>query len=266
MTEIDFETQVKSIARQMGYPPTPDITGRVRSRLHPTIKPRFISRRLAWSLITVLTLFLSLFLIPPARAAIIEFIQIGIVQIFKPASTPSPATLQPTSITTIPITATPVLTKESLIPSLNRFAGQTTLEKAYEQVNFPILLPTYPSDLGTPDLVFAQQADGALLILIWLDHENPEQVKMSLHTIPPTSWTIRKFQPTVIEETKVNGLDAIWTTGPYPLLLRSGEVEITRLIEGHVLIWADETLTYRLETDLPLDEALKIAESLQPIP
>jgi len=266
MTEIDFETQIKSIARQMDYPPTPDIAGHVRSRLQPTIKPRFISRRLAWSLITILILFASLFFIPPARAAIIEFIQVGIVQIFKPEPTPSPATIHPISVTTLPSTATPIQTSESLIPLLNRVAGQTTLEKASDQVNFPILLPTYPLDIGEPDLVFIQQADGALLILIWLDPENPDQVKMSLHTIPPTSWTIRKFQPTVIEETKVNGLDAIWTTGPYPLLLRSGEVEITRLIEGHVLIWADETLTYRLETDLPLDEALKIAESLQPIP
>jgi hypothetical protein len=38
-----------------------------------------------------------------------------------------------------------------------------------------------------------------------------------------------------------------------------------RLIDGHVLIWTDGNLTYRLETDLSLEEALKVAESLQPV-
>jgi hypothetical protein len=37
------------------------------------------------------------------------------------------------------------------------------------------------------------------------------------------------------------------------------------LINGHVLIWEEGNITYRLETALPLEEAIKIAESLQPI-
>jgi hypothetical protein len=37
------------------------------------------------------------------------------------------------------------------------------------------------------------------------------------------------------------------------------------MIDGHVLIWKEGGLTYRLETDLTLEEALKIAQSLQPI-
>jgi len=148
---------------------------------------------------------------------------------------------------------------------LNRVIGRITLDKAAEKVDFPILLPTYPSDLGEPDLVFAQEADGALVVLVWLDPQNHEKFKMSLHFIPSKSWVIRKFQPVVVEETQVNGLAAAWTTGPYPLLLQNGDIEVTRLIDGHVLIWSDDTMTYRLETDLSLEEALKIAESLQPI-
>jgi hypothetical protein len=35
------------------------------------------------------------------------------------------------------------------------------------------------------------------------------------------------------------------------------------LIEGHVLIWKEGDITYRLETDLPVEEAVKIAESLK---
>ncbi len=35
------------------------------------------------------------------------------------------------------------------------------------------------------------------------------------------------------------------------------------MIDGHVLIWKKSSLTYRLETDLSLKEAIKIAESLE---
>lgn len=45
--------------------------------------------------------------------------------------------------------------------------------------------------------------------------------------------------------------------------LRNGNVDAWRLIEGHVLIWAVGSVTYRLETDVPLDEAVKTAESLE---
>jgi hypothetical protein len=70
----------------------------------------------------------------------------------------------------------------------------------------------------------------------------------------------------VIEETEINGQSAIWATGPYPLVLSNGEIELTRLINGQVLLWVDDEVTYRLETDFSLEEAVKIAESLQPLP
>ena len=38
-----------------------------------------------------------------------------------------------------------------------------------------------------------------------------------------------------------------------------------RLVEGHVLIWTENNVTYRLETGLPVEQAIKIAESLKPV-
>ena len=88
---------------------------------------------------------------------------------------------------------------------------------------------------------------------------------MSLHFIPAGSWAIEKGRPTVIEETSVNGQRAVWTEGLYPIRLYNGNIEFMRMINGHVLIWELGDITCRLETDLPLDEAIKVAESLQPI-
>jgi hypothetical protein len=73
--------------------------------------------------------------------------------------------------------------------------------------------------------------------------------------------------PEIIQETQVNGGNAVWAVGPYPLRVYGGdEIDFTRLVDGNVLIWADEDLTYRLETDQSLEEAIKIAESLKPLP
>ena len=270
MSELErelFEERLSAIAKGFDYPRTPDIAGSVTTRLRPSIHSRFVSRKLAWSLTIILVLFSSLMLIPPARAAILEFIQIGIVRIFPRAVEPTveaPRTATPESI--VPMTATPSLPSSTLIPALSRIAGETTLAEAQQRANYTILLPAYPPDLGQPDYVFVQDADGAMTILVWLDPLSSGQVLMSLHFIPSGSWAVRKVEPTAIEETDVNGKRAIWTVGPYPLILTNRQVEFIRLIDGNVLIWTDGDITYRLETDLPLEEALKIAESLQPIP
>jgi hypothetical protein len=68
----------------------------------------------------------------------------------------------------------------------------------------------------------------------------------------------------VIDKTTVNGERAVWTSGPYPIILTNGAIQFERLITGHVLIWADTDVTYRLETGLSMEEAVSIAESLEP--
>ena len=267
-----FEKQLRSLAKGLEYPRTPDIAGSVVARLQGRGigrrgkgRSRFISRRLAWPLTIILILFVSLMLIPPARAAIVDFIQIGVVRIFRVEPTPLPPPNREVPSTKVPVTVTPVPTSQPLIPILEKLAGEMTLEQAQKAVHYPILLPSYPADLGKPDRVFVQDADGAVTVLVWLNPKQPDQILMSLHFLPEGSWAIKKMEPTQIQETTVNGHPAIWAVGPYPLRLSDGDIDLMRLINGHVLIWAEGNMTYRLETDLSLEEALKIAGSLQPI-
>jgi hypothetical protein len=232
-------------------------------------RPRFrlASRTVAWSLTIILVLCSSLMLIPPARAAIIEFIQIGIVRIFPRAGQPTPEpTRTPSSMPEAPVTATAAPPASDLIPILGQIAGKTSLADAQKRVSYSILLPIYPPDLGEPDYVYVQDAKGYMTILVWLDPQQPDKVLMSLHFLPAGSWAIDKAQPQVIDDTSVNGKRALWTVGPYPLRLYNGELDFRRLISGHVLIWEEGDITYRLESDLSMEEAVKIAESLQPIP
>ena len=256
MTE-PIEPRLQALAKEFQYPPTPSVTAAVMTRLRaPVTHPR--RRQLAWALAIVIVVLAGLMSVPTVRAAVLEFIQIGIVRIF-PAPVESP-------VPTIeaPVTATPAPTKSSLIPLLEMMAGETTLESARNIVDFPIPLPTYPTDFRQPDRVFLQDAGGWMVILVWINPQQPDRVQMSLHMIEQGSWTIQKYHPEVIQGTTVNNLRAIWTVGEYPLVMRNSDIQFTRLIRGHVLIWEENSITYRLETDLELDEAVRIAESLTP--
>src|SRR5512134_67297 len=130
-----FEKQLGSISKGMEYPRTPDLAGSVIKRLRISPHPRLISRRLAWSLTVIVILFSSLLLIPPARAAILEFIQIGIVRIFRAEPTPVTPPQQEFPSTMIPMTATPAEASDALIPLLERMAGEVTLEEARQTVD-----------------------------------------------------------------------------------------------------------------------------------
>jgi hypothetical protein len=252
-----FETRLKELAQKLEYPTTPPIAKMVMARI--SVKPQspVFSRKLSWSLAILLITLISLMAIPPVRAAVFEFIQIGIVRIFPRTEehTPTPEIKTP-----------PTPTSSALIPLLEDLMGETTLQQARTQVEYSIPLPAYPPDLGEPDRIFVQDVGGSMTVLVWTDDQATGKVKLSLHIIPPNSWVIKKVDPTVIELTNVNGQRAVWATGPYPLLLQDREITFTRLIEGNVLIWTQGDLTYRLETDLSLEEAIKIAESLQAPP
>ncbi|HSK66211.1 MAG TPA: hypothetical protein VK888_04730 [Anaerolineales bacterium] len=261
MNEMDFETQVQAIAGGMEYPPTPDIAGAVSTRLRTSNQPRLANQTWTRTLVFALVLLASLMLIPPVRAAVIEFIEIGIVRIFRADPAPLPGEIPATQF---PLTATSSPTLPALIPFLEELAGETTLAEAQAATGDPILLPGSPADLGEPDRVFIQDADGPMTILVWIDSGQPTRVRMSLHLIPEGSWAITKMGPDVVQETQVAGQYAVWAQGPYPIHLDNGDLQFRRMITGHVLIWEEGEITYRLETDASLEEAIRIAESLEP--
>jgi hypothetical protein len=263
-----LETRLRQLGADTRYPQTPDIAAQVMRQLVPPRRTVPVRRALSWAVAALLIAFAALLAVPPARAAVLEFIQVGIVRIFGPPAGDLPENQGPPSTATPAAGASSVATVPptglDLPTFLKQVAGATSLDAAAEVVDFPIFTPTYPEDIGEPDWVFLQDAHGDLLVLIWMDSLG-QTVEMSLHVIEAGSWAIDKMDPQRVEETRVNGQRAIWAEGEYPLLLRRGDIEFVRLVEGHVLIWEAGNLTYRLESDLTLEEAVKVAESLQPI-
>jgi hypothetical protein len=258
--EPHWEDRVQRVARTFVYPPTPDLVDAVQRRLIERRSAPDTFRRLrpAWAIgLAVVLLLAGLLTVPPVRAAIREWLQIGAVRIWLVEPTPTASSLAPAP----PTIPTP-------LTSLFDLAGATTLADAQSKATFPLRLPTYPADLGDPDGVFFQELGGDAVIFVWLDAAQPARARLSLHILGPNTFA-EKGNSTRLEQTTVNGQPAFWTEGPYMLAYRRGtaaDLDMRRLIEGHVLIWREGDLTYRLETDLPLPEAARVAESLVTIP
>jgi hypothetical protein len=265
MDPQQFEDQLRRSASDLRYPPTPAIAAGVMRR-SSTRAPR----AWAWAAVAVFVVLAALMVVPPARAAILDFIQVGVVRIFRTQPAPAPVS---TPASELPLTATPrsasatqPSTPAPASPLLRGLAGEMTLADAKSRAGFPILLPHYPPDLGQPDRVYLQDLGGSLVLLVWLQPDHPENVRMTLHEIAPGSWAVTKFNPQAIQEVTVNGQAGVWATGPYMLELRNHSYDERRLVQGNALIWTQDSITYRLESNLTLSEALKVAASLASLP
>ena len=154
-----------------------------------------------------------------------------------------------------------LVTNEMPTPNISSLDGETTLVIAQRKVDFPIRLPTYPSGLGPPDRVLVQEFRDPLVVLLWLDPHTPGQVRYALYQLANTG-LIEKLTGR-IHETQVNGRRAFWARDPHMLRLPTADGAATRSVESNVLIWTEGEVTYRLETDDPLGEAIRIGQSLR---
>ena len=226
----------------------PEVDGNRAASPRATRPPSPLRRhRLLWAALAALLLLALLVALPPVQASLRRPLCLGSVCIVWGGS-PHPATGGQVSPTPL--------------PSVLDLAGRTNLARARAQAGFPVRLPAYPDDLGQPDYVFLQNLDGAAVVLVWVDHAHPGHVRMSLSELSSDIYAY-KFATAPVAVTAVHGQKALWTTGPYMLELQNGGLDTRRLVTGHTLIWTESAVTYRLETDLPLAEAVRIAESLR---
>lgn len=239
-----YEAKIAHWATSFPYPETPDIASSI-GRRQPTRRPLRV--RLVWAALLLILISAGMMAVPPIRAAVVDFLQVGAIRIWRVEPTPAP---------------TPQATP---LPSILDLAGETTLFQARAQVDFPIYLPTYPPELGNPDKVYLQEFGGPMVVLVWLGEDGVNQ-RLSLTILGPGTFA-EKQSVREVEATTVNGTPAVWVTGVHPFQVRNGSYQFTRLVEGRTLIWtapyAEEILTYRLESNLPLQEVIIIAESIE---
>lgn len=228
--EEAWNVRVQELGQRFVFPPTPDIAGAVRQRLgrrQGRLSPGWVQAGIAL-VIVVLVIVLA---VPDLRAKAFDFLGIGAVRILRD----EPDT--------------------HLLDTGFDPAYETTLDDAQEQVNYPIRQPAYPPDLGSPDAVYLYPND--MVILVWADGS-----LLSLTLIDSRQMVFKHYsdQETM---TTVNGHEAMWLIKPHVIEApRMDAPHIERLVEHNVLVWKVGDITYRLETDLTLAEARRIAESV----
>jgi hypothetical protein len=236
-----FEARLWEAAREFPYPLTPDLS-RARARRMGKLRP------LAVALASLAIMLAALLAVPSVRAGVMQFLQVGAVRIFVGEPTPTAA-------------VSPGPTPPSLGRLLN-LTGETSLAQLKGRLGFIVRLPQYPAGLGPPDAAFAQDLAGPAVILVWRDPADPARLRLALHELSSGA-LIEKAAPVALATTAVHGQPAIWTTGPYIVQAVNQDLDFRYTVLGHVLIWSEGGVTYRLETGLTLDEAVKIAESLK---
>jgi len=182
----------------------------------------------------------------------------------------------------------------SLSPSLSPTVGQTSsrtpdvlgasmnlgdaldpsnLDALDARAGFPVRLPADPG-LGQPDAVYIDDNKGGQVTALWAT-----RASLPATLEPDVGLLLSQFRGvveegffekatntgTTIERVQVAGRGGFWLEGdPHLLFWESagGFVDDPRRWVGDVLLWSSGEITYRLETTLRRDEAIRIAESL----
>lgn len=219
-----FEQRITDIVQHFPYPPAP-----VKKTQTQFTFARALVRHVA---IIVFIIGFVAVAVPDIRAAILEIFQIGNVTIYLDGHNTTHEPLR-----------------------LDDVAGETDIETAQSMLKFELLVP-----VDQPDRVFVQNEE--MVILVWLDGAKIEKV---LYQNRGFDWGTFKGAVTNIVPTEVAGHHAVWLDTPHPVQFEyqgSVQDELTYFVYANVLIWDVGNITYRLESTLAMEDAVRYAESL----
>ena len=198
-----------------------------------------LARRRRRIAVVVTAMLLALLATPPVRAAVADWFGFGGVSVrLDPKPGPSAA------------------------PPPPAVGGTTDLGDARKLVDFA---PVVPAGLGPPHGV-AVSADRRVLSMSWTD-TRAGTVRLDQFD-GRLDFAFAKTSPDVTF-TSVDGGFALWFDEPHEVVVlqRDGTRRIeTARLAGHTLIWERGGTTLRLEGDIPLARAIRIAETVRELP
>jgi hypothetical protein len=260
-----LEARLGRAGRHLAYPPTPDVGAKLRGRLrddHAVRRARSATPGLRWAVtaITTVSLFFGSLAVPEVRAFWDGILRrVGVVEVVLMAPTPVTSAGTPSP--------TPFTSKISM-------AGEMTMAEARATLPYQLKVPSYTAGHGEPDRVFVQDIGGPASILLWSGESPEDAPELVLFALTSRSMGRKHVHDSdMLAEAQVGAAWGLWIRGPHLVEFGGGtepheffrRLETRRLVGGNTLLWAggDDGLTYRLETRLPLEEAVKIAESLR---
>lgn len=151
---------------------------------------------------------------------------------------------------------------------------QITLAEAIAGVSFAVMVPD-PALIGDPDEVYgSEDASERWITLVYLaDASLSELVNSDIALLitqkpshPDEVWAQKELGgTTTMSIVHVNGTEALWIEGTHNLNITADEVDRNSRLAGNVLAWHTNGITFRIESNLPLERVLELAESLRPV-
>lgn len=243
-----LERRLQEAAAQYVFPPTPDLAGAARARL--AAPPRRSRRRLAVALVATAVAVCAgvLALSPGARSAVVDLLD---------------------RVPGISIERAPELPKTRYVATPD-YGAPVDLAQAERLFGRPLRLP---EDVGEPDRLFwLAYPPGDMITAVYGD-EREARLVFSQWKVGATDL----FQKvlgfgTAARLVTVDGAPGIWIFGTDHgvFYLRPGERDgptamhyrAEGYLAGNVLAWQREGISYRLEADVPFEDALELARSL----
>jgi hypothetical protein len=242
----ELELALVDLGRHVEHPATPELAPRVRQRLAEGPTPRFApgGRRALLIALAVLAVAIgAVMAVPQTRAAILEFFHLRGVTIERVGELP-----------TVPVN-----------DDFNKLlvGRPVTLEEAEELVSFDIVVP---EALGDPDGIYYQDSPpGGMVSLVYGTLENPRVLFTQFRATVDQVIYKKVAATTRIQPVQIDGRQGYFLSGdPHDFAYYDADQqfrqELVRLA-GNTLLWERGLVTLRLEADITLQEALKIARS-----
>jgi hypothetical protein len=268
--DAELAAALAGLGESVAWPPArtagaPDLATRVRARIVAD-DPRARTRRSWLPLRRSLVLAIVALAVLAAVAAAVAFGVPGIRLVFgEPPVTPPPSV--------VPASPAPGSPSSSALPGANLDLGDVVaLDALDDRVGFPVRLPTDPAVVGSPT-AFVNRS--GIVSVVW-----PNSDDLPATTDSSVGLLLTEFRGTVddavitkiidsgtrVAPVAVGAFQGYWISGAphfYRYTTPDGvEVEESRRWVGDALIWYDGELTYRIETSLGREAAIRIAESL----
>ena len=258
MTDSELETALRSLAKAIDYPATPDVAGAVRQRLAaqalPLLRPRrYAPMRLAFAAAAavVLALAATLAAIPGARTTVAHWFHVPGVVVNR---VPSP---RPT------------------LGSKLDLGASSTLSSAQQHVAFTIQQP-HLAQLGTPEAIYLRPSSaGSQVSFVYgprpgFPDAGQSGVGLLVSEFPgstngPVMGKLIYSGASVMEVT-VNGQSGYWIEGGHEFFYEgpNGEFEQDTIrLARNTLLWSENRVTFRVEGDIDQSTAMEVAASMR---
>lgn len=258
ITDVELERALRDLGPRYPYPPTPNLSSRVRLRI--TARPIGRPRRL------------NLWRDPPrlALAAAVLFVLLGAAALANPTTRDAIAHF-------FHVRGVVVSRQQSPLPSLSPIVPldlgrRTTLADAQSAVSFKIAVP---STLGDPDAVYViSDIPGGEISLAYLPRPGTPLVKQTGLGVLVTEFRgdlVPGFigkglgPGTTLQETSVNGDPGWWIAGEPHMIyvdIHGNGQEVTLRMAANTLVWEHAGVTYRIESGLSRADAFRLAADL----